>query len=195
VPRRFGLTAAELRQVDEVSVGTGLRLALLAAARSSPGEVCAALYGSAEGPLLTLTASRPLPNADPGACFTISVADLLTGAGAAGARPRLLGLFHSHPDSAPVPSELDGLAMARLPFVWAIASRCGEPAGALRFYAWSTGGVRELRPRRHTCTACSPSRCRWCVIQATSSRAPSSAESSPVMSLLRSVHRPERRSS
>jgi len=53
----------------------------------------------------------------------------------------------------------------------------------------------DLDPERADLQEASPSRCRWCVIQATSRRAPSSAESRLVMSLLRSAHRPERRSS
>lgn len=58
---------------------------------------------------------------------------------------RLVGLFHSHPRSPAVPSDLDRLAIARLPFVWAIAGPGDRPETALRFFAWSGAGLRELR--------------------------------------------------
>jgi proteasome lid subunit RPN8/RPN11 len=151
VPRRFGLTGTELRQLEAVRVAAGVRLALLAAARTTPGEACAALYGTAAGSLLAVSGRRQLRNSDPGSCFTISVADLLAADTPAAAR--LVGLFHSHPHSPAVPSELDSLAIARLPFVWAITSRCAGPAGTLRFYAWSTAGVRELMEQRPRASA------------------------------------------
>jgi proteasome lid subunit RPN8/RPN11 len=144
MPRRFGLTAPELRQLDEVRIEAEVRAALLTAARPATGEACAALYGTPDGPQLTVGAWRLLPNADPGDCLTISVADLLE-AGSTSPPGRLVGLFHSHPRSQAVPSDLDRLAIARLPFVWAIAGPGDRQGAALRFFAWSGAGLRELR--------------------------------------------------
>lgn len=167
MPRRFGLTAREMHQLDVVSIRAGPRLALLSMTRSTPGEACAALYGTVCGPVLVVDAWRHLENVETGTCLAIPVADLLTdggepaalapAGGAAGGAPggsiatgaprRLVGLFHSHPHSDAVPSDLDCLTIARLPFVSAIAGPGDQPAGSLRFFTWSTAGVRELPER------------------------------------------------
>jgi len=138
-----------MHQLDEVIIRAGPRLALLSMTRSTPGEACAALYGTVCGPVLVIDAWRHLENAETGACLAIEVADLLTDgcAPATGAPRRLVGLFHSHPHSDAVPSDLDCLTIARLPFVSAIAGPGDQPAGSLRFFTWSTAGVRELPER------------------------------------------------
>jgi Prokaryotic homologs of the JAB domain len=176
MPRRFGLTASEMHQLHEVGVVPEVRLALLSATRAAIGEACAALYGTADGPVLTVGGWRHLENTEPGTCFAISVADLLAddgalgaagprgagpingsaGPGAGAARQRLVGLFHSHPRSPAVPSELDCLGIARLPFVWAIAGLNERQGESLRFFAWSLAGVRELPERGMLLGACRP---------------------------------------
>lgn len=162
--RKFGLTAPEITGLGRVTVEPAVRLALLAAARSTPGEACAALYGGIDGPALLVGGWRHLENAEPGGCLAISVADLLAeggtaavprdpaavprdpAAGGESAGPgRLIGLFHSHPAGEAVPSDLDCVAIARLPFVWGIAGGRGQVRGSLRFFAWSGAGVRELQ--------------------------------------------------
>lgn len=160
--RKFGLTAPELTGLGRVTVEPAVRVALLAAARSTPGEACAALYGGLDGPALLVSGWRHLENAEPGGCLAISVAELLAEGGTAAAPrdpaagdpaaggesagpARLIGLFHSHPAGEAVPSDLDCVAIARLPFVWGIARGRGQVRGSLRFFAWSGAGVRELQ--------------------------------------------------
>lgn len=141
MPRRFGLTAAEMRVLEEVRVNAAVRRVMLSSARraaAAGGEVCAALYGTADGPVLRIGMQRRLENAASGACLAVPVASLLGG----GCQDRLVGLFHSHPRSEAVPSDLDRLAIARLPFVWAIVGATG--GWTLRFFAWSAAGLREL---------------------------------------------------
>jgi proteasome lid subunit RPN8/RPN11 len=141
MPRRFGLTAAEMRGLDQTHVDAAVRRGMLSSARraaAAGGEACAALYGTADGPVLRIGRQRRLDNAASGACLAVPVASLLDG----GCPDRLVGLFHSHPRSEAVPSDLDRLAIARLPFVWAIAGATG--GWTLRFFAWSAAGLREL---------------------------------------------------
>jgi len=147
-----------MRQLRQVHAGGAVRCELGSYALGSASEVCAALYGGVSGAELDIQAWRPLDNtaASP-ACFAVPVARLLTSAGAGRAgSDRLVGLFHSHPGGLAVPSDLDCLGIARLPFVWAIAAagpgpgagpgaEPGHPAAAtLRFFAWSEHGVREI---------------------------------------------------
>lgn len=140
--RRFGLSAAELKDLRKVMIDRSVQLQLTEALDTTGNELCAALYGHLEDGTVAVDRRRWLLNRE--ACsssFAASVTELL-------AQPlkfaRLLGVFHSHPCGAALPSDLDCAGIARLPFVWVIAGfDDGDPE--LRAFAWSDSGVREIR--------------------------------------------------
>jgi proteasome lid subunit RPN8/RPN11 len=58
---------------------------------------------------------------------------------------RLVGIFHSHPESEPVPSEFDRSYLARAGLVWAIIGKVPSMKRMeARFFTYSQG-IKELR--------------------------------------------------
>ena len=126
------------------------------ARREAPREVCGWLVGRKPG---AVSGARPVPNAapDPEREFVMepqAQLDALRSFRRAGLA--LLGTYHSHPRSAPVPSERDA-ALALYPGLVHLIVSPGGPGGRARFGLWRiTGegrrevilGVSDLAPGR-----------------------------------------------
>lgn len=169
--RKYGLSAAELGQLREVTVPSRLREQFSGIARLTARESCAALYGGIQDSTLAIGDWRSLTNhANSEDHFLVAVDELLrplahpagpnsvaadrTGAPVALPQERLVGLLHTHPHAPSHPSETDRIGIAQLPFVWVIVGAGPEGITDLRSFTWSTDGIREL-PTRIAPDACS----------------------------------------
>src|SRR5947209_6349195 len=116
---RLGMSSSERASVTSIIVASRVSDELYSCAAASTKEVCGGLYGAVEGTSLLVLGLRPCANqAGGGHEFALDLDELFA------ARPpfqqRLVGIFHSHPESEPVPSEFDRSFLARAGLVWGI---------------------------------------------------------------------------
>jgi len=107
-------------------------------------EVCGVLYGTVEETRLLVRGMRPCMNqAALGYEFALDLDELL--AASPPFQQRLVGIFHSHPESEPAPSEFDRSYLARAGLVWGIVGKSPSmPRMEARFFIYSQG-LKELR--------------------------------------------------
>ncbi len=76
----------------------------------------------------------------------------------AGVTGHLLGIFHQHPEGAPIPSAEDLARIRAAPWIWLIAGRQGgNPSVALEAWGHRDCAVRRLRVLRGTLQSASRS--------------------------------------
>jgi proteasome lid subunit RPN8/RPN11 len=114
--------------------------ALRAAARAAhPNECCGLLEGMRDGDVFRVDAVHPAHNLAPRSDrFEIDPADHIAAQKAARANGRsIIGCYHSHPDGAAAPSDIDAAGAAQEDFLWAIVA--GEDVGC---FVYRDGGFR-----------------------------------------------------
>lgn len=134
-----------------VSMRRGLLDSLARLARKEgPREACALLTGSpvGEGEAVAVSGALPATNASesPETSFDVP-SDELIGAyrAAEESGQAIVGIFHSHPSSAAVPSEADRRMMLINPVAWVIYSVRDDEARAYAIDAGSGGAAAEIR--------------------------------------------------
>lgn len=135
-----------MTSTDALGLAPAVRDAILDHAREGadpdpPEEVCGVLAGSRDPD--HATASRRVPNVadrprsryelDPEA--TMAAVDAIEAGG-----DEVVGFYHSHPESAPVPSATDRARATWTGYVYAIAS----PPDSIRAYRYTGDGFDEL---------------------------------------------------
>jgi proteasome lid subunit RPN8/RPN11 len=130
--------------VTSIIIASRVADELCSCAAASTEEVCGGLYGAVEGTRLLVCGLRPCANQAAGGYeFALDLDELFA------ARPpfqqRLVGIFHSHPESEPVPSEFDRSYLARAGLVWAIIGKAPSMKRMeARFFTYFQG-IKELR--------------------------------------------------
>ena len=94
------------------------------AINKKPNESCALLFGKKDNDKITITEIYPAENIEKSPRnFTISNEQLIQGYKIAEDKGlEVIGIFHSHPDSEPYPSETDKKFMEINPVAWVIFS-------------------------------------------------------------------------
>ena len=94
------------------------------ATNQKPNESCALLFGKIENEKITISEIYPTENIEKSPInFTVSSEQLIQGYKIAEEKGLdVIGIFHSHPDSEPYPSETDKKFMEINPVVWVIFS-------------------------------------------------------------------------
>lgn len=94
------------------------------AIKSEPDESCALLFGIHDKHTARVQEIFFTKNADKSkVSFSVSVKDLINSYSMAEEKNmQLVGIFHSHPDSEPIPSQTDRKFMRVNPVVWVIYS-------------------------------------------------------------------------
>jgi len=147
---RLGLSSLERASVTSISVASRVADELCSFAAASTMEVCGVLYGIVEETRLLVRGMRPCMNqAALGYEFALDLDELFA------ARPpfqqRLVGIFHSHPESEPVPSEFDRSYLAGTGLVWGIIGKAPSmPRVEARFFVYCHG-IKELRTTLSPC--------------------------------------------
>ncbi len=94
------------------------------AINKKPNESCALLFGKKDNDKITISEIYPAENIEKSSInFTISNEQLIQGYKIAEDKGlEVIGIFHSHPDSEPYPSETDKKFMEINPVAWVIFS-------------------------------------------------------------------------
>ncbi len=94
------------------------------AINKKPNESCALLFGKKDNDKITISEIYPAENIEKSPInFTISNEQLIQGYKIAEDKGlEVIGIFHSHPDSEPYPSETDKKFMEINPVAWVIFS-------------------------------------------------------------------------
>ena len=94
------------------------------AINKKPNESCALLFGKKDNDKITISEIYPAENIEKSPInFTISDEQLIQGYKIAEDKGlEVIGIFHSHPDSEPYPSETDKKFMKINPVTWVIFS-------------------------------------------------------------------------
>jgi proteasome lid subunit RPN8/RPN11 len=148
---RLGLSSSERASVTSIIVASRVADELCSCAAASANEVCGGLYGTVEDARLLVRGIRHCMNqAAAGYEFALDLDELFA------ARPpfqqRLVGIFHSHPESKPVPSEFDRSYLARAGLVWGIIGKAPSMKRMeARFFIYSQG-IKELRTDISPCS-------------------------------------------
>lgn len=141
---RLGLSSLERKIVTSVVITASVKDELYSGFATAAGEACGALFGDLSGTALRITRLHACTNAAVlGHEFAIGFDELVSICDPY--RERLIGIFHFHPDSEPVPSRLDLPFLALSPLVWGIVGRPGLTRNVtVQFFVWAGAGLKEM---------------------------------------------------
>lgn len=144
--RRYGLTSSERGEIAGVLSTPAIHDLLCMVAERATGEVCGILYGQVDGALLQISDVQGCANrSGTESEFILDLDAVYESMGRQAEQAlRMVGIFHSHPDGPPVPSQFDCYYLERTPFVWAIIGHTPAERPSIRYFLNQGGWIREI---------------------------------------------------